>query len=252
MDDIALLEFDDDRIAIVEPSQVRGRHAGTIPERAVLCFYSEILDALPEEAEQVGMLSAAHGRHPIWRVERHGVDIAVVHPGVGAPLAAAFLEEIIALGADKIVACGGCGTVSPDVAAGAIVIPDSAVRDEGTSFHYAPPSRVIDADPEGVAVARAVLEERGVPFTVGRAWTTDGLCRETRGRVRRRRDEGCLVVEMEAAAFFAVARFRGVRFAQLLYGGDDVSGETWDERQWVQSPSRKLTFDLALEVASRL
>ena len=252
MDEIALFEFDEERTAIIEPTQVRARHRDDIPTRAVLCFYSEILDALPEEAERVGTLTAAHGRHPIWRVERHGVDIAVVHPGVGAPLAAAFLEEIIALGADRIAACGGCGTVSPDVEAGAIVIPDSAVRDEGTSFHYAPPARVIDADPAGVAVARAVLEERGVPFTVGRVWTTDGLYRETRAKVRRRRDEGCLVVEMEAAAFFAVARFRGVRFAQLLYGGDDVSGETWDERQWVLSPSRKLTFELALEVASRL
>jgi uridine phosphorylase len=250
--DIPLLEFDDDRDAIINPSQVRTRNPNGVPERAVLCFYAEIIDALPDEAVRVGTLAAAHGRHPIWKVERHGVDIAVVHPGVGAPLAAAFLEELIALGADRIAACGGCGVVSPDIDAGAIVIPDSAVRDEGTSFHYAPPSRVLDADPEGVAIARAVLEERGVPFTIGRAWTTDGLYRETREKIRRRREEGCLVVEMEAAAFFAVARFRGVRFAQLLYGGDDVSGETWDEREWVLSPSRATTFELALEVASRL
>jgi uridine phosphorylase len=250
--DIPLLEFDEHRDAIINPSQVRARNPNGVPERAVLCFYSEIVGALPEEAERIGTLTAAHGRHPIWKLERHGVDIAVVHPGVGAPLAAAFLEDVIALGANRIVACGGCGVVSPDIPAGAIVIPDSAVRDEGTSFHYAPPSRVIDADPDGVAVASRVLEERGVPFTVGRAWTTDAFYRETREKVRRRRDEGCLVVEMEAAAFFAVARFRGVRFAQLLYGGDDVSGETWDQRDWVLSPSRTTTFELALEVASRL
>jgi uridine phosphorylase len=57
---------------------------------------------------------------------------------------------------------------------------------------------------------------------------------------------------MEAAAFFAVARFRGIRFAQLLYGGDDLSGDAWDSRSWTVSPSRSRTFDLAVELASRL
>ena len=251
-DEIALLEFDEDRDALLDPRVSYALHLDTIPERVVLCFYSEIIESLPEEAEQVGELVAAHGRHPIWRISRHGHDVAVVHPGVGAPLAAAFLEEVIALGARSVVACGGCGTVSPVVGPGEIVIPDAAVRDEGTSFHYAAPSREIEADPHGVAVAAAVLRERGVPFHVGKVWTTDAIYRETRRKVRRRRDEGCLVVEMEAAAFFAVARFRGIRFAQLLYGGDDVSGETWNDRGWTVSPSRRVTFDLAVEVTTRL
>lgn len=251
-DDLPLLEFDPSDDAVLHPRITMAKRLGTIPERAVLCFYSEILEALPDDAEQVGRLVAAHGTHPIWRINRHGHDIALFHPGVGAPLAAGFLEEAIALGARKVVACGGCGTVSPDVAAGDIVIPTEAVRDEGTSFHYAPPGRVIAADPEGVEIAMAVLRERGVPFHAGKVWTTDGLYRETRTKVRRRRDEGCLVVEMEAAAFFAVARFRGIRFAQLLYGGDDVSGDEWDGRSWTYSPSRAATFDLAVEVASRL
>ena len=110
----------------------------------------------------------------------------------------------------------------------------------------------MDADPEGVSAAAALLEERGVPFTAGKVWTTDAIYRETRQKVDRRKAEGCLVVEMEAAAFFAVARFRGIRFAQLLYGGDDLSGAEWDSRGWTVSPSRKLTFDLAVELASRL
>ena len=91
-----------------------------------------------------------------------------------------------------------------------------------------------------------------MPFVAGKVWTTDAIYRETRQKVERRRAEGCLVVEMEAAAFFAVARFRGIRFAQLLYGGDDLSGAQWDSRHWTVSPSRARTFDLAVELASRL
>jgi uridine phosphorylase len=251
-DDLPLLEFDPDPMGVVDPSQVLARRRDTIPERLVLCFYAEVLAALPAEAEQVGTLEAAHGRHPIWKLRRHGVDVAVVHPGVGAPLAAGFLEESIVLGARKVVACGGCGSLTPEVGAGHVVVPTAAVRDEGTSFHYLPPSREVSADPEGVAAAVALLEERGVPYTAGKVWTTDAIYRETRGKVERRRAEGCLVVEMEAAAFFAVARFRGIRFAQLLYGGDDLSGPTWDARDWTVSPSRARTFDLAVELATRL
>lgn len=252
MDDLALLEFDADVSAVLDPRVSLAGSLDTIPERAVLCFYSEILDALPDDAVRIGELVAAHGRHPIWSINRHGHDIAVFHPGVGAPLAAGFLEEAIALGARRVVACGGCGTISPTVGAGDIVLPSAAVRDEGTSFHYAPPSRVIDADADGLAVAISVLQRQGVPFHVGKVWTTDAIYRETRSKVRRRGEEGCLVVEMEAAAFFAVARFRGIRFAQLLYGGDDVGGDTWDDRGFTYSPSRRITFDLALEVAANL
>lgn len=134
--DIALLEYDPDPGAVVDPSVTLGRLRGSIPERAVLCFYSEILAALPPEADQVGELQAAHGSHPIWRIRRNGHDVAVFHPGVGAPLAAAFLEEAIVLGARKVVACGGCGVLTPEVPAGQVIVPTEAVRDEGTSFHY--------------------------------------------------------------------------------------------------------------------
>lgn len=253
MDDLAILEFDDDPSAIVDPREIVDvRVAEGFPDRAVLCFYAEVLEALPEGARRIATLEAAHGKHPVWGIERDGVEVAVFHPGVGAPLAAGFLEEAIALGVSKAVACGGCGTVSPDVGAGDIVVPTSAVRDEGTSFHYMAPSREVAADPHGVEVAETLLRERGVVYQAGKVWTTDGLYRETRSRVQRRRDEGCLVVEMEAAAFFAVARFRGISFAQLLYGGDDLSGEQWDSRDWTVSPSRRLTFDLAVDIAIRL
>ncbi len=66
--------------------------------------------------------------------------------------------------------------------------------------------------------------------------------------VKLRASEGCLAVEMEAAAFFAVAMFRGVQFGQLLYGGDDVSSSEWDSREWDSHVSiREKLFWLAAE-----
>jgi len=84
-------------------------------------------------------------------------------------------------------------------------------------------------------------------------WTTDAIYRETPDRVARRRAEGCLTVEMEMAAFCAVAQFRGVLFGQILYGGDDLSGENWDHRGWqgLRSIRTKL-FSLAAEACMRL
>ena len=92
-----------------------------------------------------------------------------------------------------------------------------------------------------------------MPARDGKTWTTDGLYRETRGKVERRVAEGCLTVEMEAAAFFAVAAFRGVSFGQLLYAGDDLSGDAWDNRGWdSHAGGRELLFRLAAEACLEL
>lgn len=72
----------------------------------------------------------------------------------------------------------------------------------------------------------------GTPFTTGKTWTTDAKYRETPDMIELRRNEGCITVEMEAAAFFAVSQYYGIPLAQLLYAGDDVSGEVWDSRNW--------------------
>ncbi len=90
-------------------------------------------------------------------------------------------------------------------------------------------------------------------YLLGKTWTTDGIYRETPGKIARRRTEGCLTVEMEAAAFFAVAHFRQVTFGQLLYCGDDVSGEEWDSRHWDKRASvREKLFWLAAEAVLKL
>ena len=105
--------------------------------------------------------------------------------------------------------------------------------------------------PEAVAAIVATLERHGVAHVTGKTWTTDA--RETREKAARRVAEGCLTVEMEAAAFFAVARFRAITFGQLLYAGDDLSGDAWDARGWDDHETgREHLFRLAAEAVLTL
>jgi uridine phosphorylase len=244
--DAPILEFDPSTPAVFDP----GAGAVDVPPHAVLCFFQDVIEKVVAEHEgrQIDELVSEIGHNPIFELTYDGARLTVVHPGVGAPLAAGFLEELIARGCRSFVACGGAGVLVPDIAVGHVIVPTAAIRDEGTSYHYAAPTREAAPTPAAVDAIVATLGHHHVPFVTGKTWTTDGLYRETRGKVTRRVAEGCLTVEMEAAAFFAVAAFRGVALGQLLYAGDDLSGDDWDSRGWDDhAEGRELLFRLAAE-----
>ena len=229
--------------------------ATPLPHRTVLCFFQDVIQDLVTAGEltEIHRLRSEIGINPVYAMDVAGEKIAVVHPGVGAPLAAAFLEEMVAIGTTHVVAVGGAGALVPELVLGHPMVVTEAVRDEGTSFHYLAPSRSLTADPHGVAVLTQLLHERAIEHLIAKVWTTDAIYRETRTRVARRIAEGCIAVEMEAAAFMAVARFRKISFAQLLYAGDSLAGEVWDERDWMDhSSSRTAMFRLATEAVVRL
>lgn len=248
-----ILEFDPSPTAMIEPGEVISPME--VAPHAVLCFFQDVITTVVAElgGHIVDHVVSEIGRNPIYEVTIGGRRLTVVHPGVGAPLAAGFLEELIARGCRSFMACGGAGVLVPDVALGHVIVPTSAVRDEGTSYHYLEPGRLVYPTRQATEAIESTLLEHRVPYVTGMTWTTDALYRETRGKVERRVAEGCLTVEMEAAAFFAVAAFRGVSFGQLLYAGDDLSGEAWDEREWDQHVTgREALFRLAAESVLRL
>jgi uridine phosphorylase len=227
-----ILEFDGEPEAVIEPSRVI--KPIDIPERCVLPIYDSVMSSLAVESRltHVTDIRSAMGPFPVYRMEHDNAPITVMHPGITAPFVAAVMEELVAMGCSTFVACGSAGVLDSALHRGIVVVPVSAVRDEGTSYHYIAPSREIEADPLVVETIAATLRRHGVEFRVGKTWTTDGLYRETRARIATRKADGCLTVEMECAAFLAVARFRGVRFGQLLATGDDVSGQEWDRRDY--------------------
>jgi uridine phosphorylase len=251
--DAPILEFDPAASAVIDPGSSAG--AVDVPPHVVLCFFQDVIEKVVTEHEgrQIDELISEIGHNPIFELTFDGARLAVVHPGVGAPLAAGFLEELIARGCRAFVACGGAGVLVPDLALGHVIVPTAAVRDEGTSYHYMAPTREATPSARAVDAIVATLGRHHVPFVTGKTWTTDGLYRETRGKVTHRVAEGCLTVEMEAAAFFAVAAFRDVALGQLLYAGDDLSGDAWDSRGWDDhAEGRELLFRLAAEAVLAL
>lgn len=251
--DFPILEYDPDPHAILSPQVEHLR--GKLPRKALMCFFQDVLQ---EQVQQgtlttMGQLRSEIGENPVYMMRYQDQDITVLHAGDGASLAASFLDDLIAADVEQVVACGACGALVEHIPAGYVLIPTSAVRDEGTSYHYLPPSRECSPSAMVVKVIEKTLREMDVPFLPVKSWTTDAFYRETIARRERRVREGCQVVEMEASALFAVAQFRKIDMGMLLYCGDLVVPQGWQERDWKErTDSRALLFDLALQVCANL
>lgn len=246
-----LFEFDPSQEAVINPS-IHKPMLG-FPSRAVMCWFGNVVRDRTIDLEPVHNVPFEHGDHAICIIDHKGYDVALVSPGVGAPAAVTSLEVVISLGATQIIGCGGAGIVRAGFDVGHVIVPTGAIRDEGTSYHYAPAGAAVLPHPRALTAIDDVLSEARVPHDRGLTWTTDAFFRETPAKVARRRDQGCITVEMEAAAMFAAAAFRGVVYGQLLYAGDDVSASEWDHRHWeAQTSARERLLDLALDAVIRL
>jgi len=243
-----ILEFDADKNAFIKPSDVIKRI--DITEKCVLCYFPEAIEKILSEYPNkiVSHFKSDGFDFPIFEVDYNGEKITLVQAATGAPVAAAQIEELTALGCRKYIACGGCGVLEKDIVVGRLIIPTAAVRDEGTSYHYIEPAREIAADERIVKVIESVMAERNVPYIKAKTWTTDAFYRETPAKISQRRSEGCATVEMETSAFIAVSRYNNVEFGQIYYAGDDLSGEEWDRRDWFNKPDiREFVLRLAID-----
>lgn len=243
-----ILDFDPSPTAIIEPSEVLEKK--DYSKKVLFCFFYDVFLNLVRsgKAVRVDHLTSEMGENPIYLLEHRGVEYMLVHPGVGAPIATACLEEMIARGCNQFIACGGCGVLNPEIAVGHVLVPKSAIRDEGTSYAYLPPAAEVTANQRVLISIENTLKRMKVDYREVKTWTSDAIYRETIERSRLRKSQGCSVVEMETAAFMAAAQFRGVEFGQLLYGGDSVQEDGWDDRGWQSRDSiRESLYWLAVE-----
>ncbi len=245
-------KFDEDTMAMINPTNMVERVAD-MPETVVAFFDSKIMDYFLKTYKYSIVGNSAIKKSPIYKVNINGKDIGVFLTGIGAPLCVALCEELVAMGAKNLLLFGACG-VLVDIKEASIIIPTEAVRDEGTSYHYAPDSEIINLDEKYVKRLKELCQIRNIEYIEGKTWSTDGFYRETKGKVAQRIKEGCICVEMECSALMAFAKLRGVNFAQFFYAADSLAKEEWDVRilqdQELKGEERALA--LALDFATKI
>src|SRR5260370_6198671 len=149
--DYPILEFDSTPQAILEPQRII--KPIDVPEHAVACFFQDVITQLSQQhrARVIKHLRSEIGTHPVYEIEVEGKRLAVFHPGVGAPLAAAMLEEVIALGCKKFIACGGAGVLYSTHALRHAIVPGGAAGEGSTSSTHSPARPGCGARPHGGA-----------------------------------------------------------------------------------------------------
>ncbi|WP_158539728.1 nucleoside phosphorylase [Gordonibacter sp. 28C] len=226
-----------------------------LPIRCLMSFMGDVLERHVEErgCEQIAVLHSETRDFPIYRDHVRNTNVCLVQAPVGAPAAAIMADLLISSGVEVLVACGGCGVLTP-ISSGMILVPTEALRDEGTSFCYCAPTRNIVLDIDAVNEACRILEEQEAPFRTCKTWTTDGFFRETPCLIEKRKSEGCDAVDMECAALAAVSRAYGARFVEILYSGDSLYvPNRHDARDWVTNlDARAVAFKMALAVTTRI
>lgn len=248
-----ILEFDPNPEAKIEPSYLTERV--DIPECCVITFFGDVINEMLQsnQLKQVAVFYSATVHLPIYETEYNGKSIGIVQGFLGAAGSAGLLEELIVMGMKKFIVCGGAGVLQKGIQVGRLIIPYAAVRDEGVSYHYIQPSREIECNQYAVNVIEKLFQDENIPYIKAKTWTTDAFYRETEDKIALRVSEGCVTVEMEASAFFAVARFRNVVLGQILYGGDDLSGIEWDSRRWNRREEiRRSLVDLSFKACLQL
>lgn len=179
------------------------------PGVCLLDFDGDLTDWLVQSGQSRRWPSWAcfHTHMEVFDVE--GMPVGIIARTIGGPYTVLIAEQLAASGAKVIVGITSAGRVSTEIPIPALVVATSAIRDEGASFHYLPPGRMVSGDPLLARTLALRLGTLGLPVHEGAVWTTDAPYRETASQLRRYASEGVLAVEMQAASLFAFAIARG-------------------------------------------
>ena len=251
-----LEEFDNNRRAIINPEDLI-ETLPDFPELVVSCFARATFERMlmSFRHEQVATTSMANIEIPIYRIIVKGTPIALFNAPVGASACVAILEDLIAFGMKKLVLFGTCGVLDETIKETSIIVPQMAIRDEGTSYHYLPASDEIEVNVGLHDFLTSFLTDKGISHTVGKVWTTDGIYRETAEKLYKRKKAGAICVDMECSAVAALANFRKISICHFFYAADHLSEEAWDMRNLANHADldeKDKVANLAIQIALAL
>jgi uridine phosphorylase len=204
-------------------------------EEPLLCP-DALMVAIPSDLQYIADLSHAEMANKgkgspfklfIIKKKDKGLPYGLAGPLLGAPQAAIVMEKLIALGAKRIWLIGWCGSLQPNIAIGDLIVPTTALSEEGTSVHYSVGKKKKQTNPFLNKRLEDALQKANLPFNKGPVWTTDALYRETSEKVTEYGKRGYLAVEMEMSALIHVAIYRSIKLAGLLIVSDELSSLQW-------------------------
>jgi purine-nucleoside phosphorylase len=229
--------------------EVNGRPMPALPPLAIQSVIPPHLDlACTQFASEVDDFTLAG--HPFTVFDYRGHQVVLGYSAKGS-YAAGGLDELIAMGARHVIFLGGSATLVHEIAVDDYFIPTKALRDEGVSFHYEPPSRYSYPSEALVECLVESARSRHVTFHKGPVWTTTAHFRQALPRLQAFRAEGCRAVNNEASSAFSVGRHRGADVACLLSVGDTLADDRFvvprGHGQLYQEKDASPQLDVALD-----
>ena len=209
----------------------RGIGAVSVPQLCVLDFDGDLTDWLVQSglARPYSGWACFHTTMYSFRVER--MECGIIARTIGGPYAVLVAEQLHVSGARTLLGLTSAGRVSPSLPVPSLVVATSAIRDEGTSYHYLAPADVVRAPSRLAANLFSGLQGVGLPVSQGPVWTTDAPYRETTEELTEHAADGALAVEMQAASLFAFAEARNANVGVVAHvtNAIDHTGEPFDK-----------------------
>lgn len=226
-----ILEFDDNKDAIINPSLLQSKYGVLKINKLIITFFKDAVNMLLEDG-QIKEYLVLSGENELVLYKFVDDDVLLMHGIIGCPACAGFMDELTGIGITNVMFCGGGGVLDKNIKVGELLVVEGAIRDEGFSYHYVKPSRIIYSQEDVRNLICSYLKDNHIPYIQGLTWTTDAFYRETKDKILLRKEEGAKIVEMEQSGCIAVTQFRKIKYGAIIYAGDDVSQDVWDKRSW--------------------
>lgn len=242
----------------VEDKPVKIQDEKVLPNTVVICFFEEIINEYKDKAKCREVPINIRGlKFNVYITNINGQDIGFIQGLIGSSGSAILMEELVSLGAENILACGGAGVLENEE--NALYVPTIGLKNDGVSTNLSF-GNFIETDKEIVSIIKEYYKDKPFECIPCATWTTDESRRETRDTIDSRvfdiknriyPETMPILVEMEFSALLATAKKNNINFGQILYGGDKLfKGKEYDENNWTKDNIRGVLFKSVLDLAS--
>src|SRR5918998_1177014 len=163
-----------------------------------------------------------------------GTPVSVQTTGMGTPSLAIVVEELLRLGAERLIRVGTCGGIAHDLKTGDLIIATASCPVDGTTATYLHGEPYAPA-PDFELTRRLVdtATAASIPVRTGLVASVDVFYNTDPDYASRWRERGVLAFEMEASALFFLAARAGARAACALTVSDVLSEEVTTEESYM-------------------